>query len=133
MTKKSLTLEIVTPERMLLSEEIDTVVVPATFGYLGVLPNHAPLMAGLTSGVVRYRIGDASHRLAISGGFVEVIKNKVVILADTAERAEDIDMLRARQAYDQACRLLRRPGEDTDEIRAEAAMKRALARIKAKS
>jgi len=131
MTKKSLTLEVVTPERMLLSEEVITVVVPATFGYLGVLPNHAPLMAGLTPGVVRYRIGDASYRLAISGGFVEIANNKVVILADTAERAEDIDVLRARRAYDNACRLLSRPGEDMDEIRAEVALKRALARLNA--
>ena len=131
MTEKSLILEIVTPERMLLREEVATVVVPAALGYLGVLPGHAPLVAGLNPGIVRYRTGDRAYRLAIAGGFVEIAGNKVVILADTAERAEDIDVARAQRAHERACQRIGQAGQGVDVIRAEAAMKRALARLKA--
>ncbi|MEW6661876.1 MAG: F0F1 ATP synthase subunit epsilon [Bacillota bacterium] len=131
MTEKTLILEIVTPERVLMREEVATVVVPAAFGYLGVLPGHAPLVTGLTPGVVRFRSGDGTHRLAIGGGFMEIAGNKVVLLADTAERAEDIDVARAQRAYERACQRLKRRGQDVDELRAEAALKRAVARLKA--
>jgi F-type H+-transporting ATPase subunit epsilon len=131
MSEKVLVLEIVTPERVLLREEVATVVVPAALGYMGILPGHAPLLAGLIPGVVRYRTGKTSQRLAISGGFMEITANKVIILADTAELACDINVIRAQRAYERACQRLQRPGEDIDEFRAEAALKRAMARLQA--
>ncbi|MBS3977431.1 MAG: F0F1 ATP synthase subunit epsilon [Syntrophomonadaceae bacterium] len=131
MSEKTLTLEIVTPERMLLREEVATVVVPAAYGYLGVLPGHAPLVAGLVPGVLRYRLGNNKNRLAISGGFMEIANNKVVILADTAEPAQEINVRRAQQAYERACQRLKQPGEGVDEARAEAALRRAVARLQA--
>ncbi|TDA69743.1 MAG: F0F1 ATP synthase subunit epsilon [Clostridia bacterium] len=128
---KGLELKIVTPERVLMQTEAEAVVVPAELGYLGVLPGHAPLLAALKAGVIRYRREGQMRSLAVSGGFMEVASNRVVVLADTAETAEEIDVTRAERARERAVRRLRDRGKELDVARAELALQRALARLKA--
>lgn len=130
MSEKHLRLEVVTPERKVLSEDIQSLVVPATEGYLGVLPNHAPLIAGLQIGIVRYKKDNEEKRMSISGGFLEVSKNKATIVAKTAELSEEIDVERAKRAKERAEKRLK-SREDIDVLRAELALRRALARLKA--
>ncbi len=91
-------LEIVTPERQLFSGAVDAVTVPSTTGYLGILPGHAPLLAELGIGEISYEIGDQTDYLFCSWGFVEVLPDRVVLLAQTAELASDIDVKRAEEA-----------------------------------
>src|ERR671935_1285976 len=93
-----LTLEIVTPDRALIREEVDEVVVPGAEGELGVLPGHTPLLSSLKVGELWYRQGQEKHYLAIAFGFVEVLPDRVTVLAQIAERAEDIDVTRAEAA-----------------------------------
>lgn len=129
---KSFMLEVVTPERKVFSEEVQGIVVPATEGYLGVLANHAPMITGLNVGVANLTIGSGVISMAISGGFMEVVDNKVIMLVDTAELGDEIDVLRAQQAKERAEKRLRDKAADLDFNRAEAALKRALARLEAK-
>lgn len=131
MPEKTFRLEIVTPERIVLQQDAASVVAPGAEGSLGILANHAPLMAELAVGEVDIRdAGGALHRMAVSGGFMEVAENTVRILADTAEKAEEIDVQRAREAADRAReRLSAVEAEDLDLARAEAALKRAVNRI----
>ena len=124
-----LTLEITTPMRMVVSEEVDEVVAPGIEGYFGVLPGHAPFLTTLGIGVVTYRIGRDEHHLAVAGGFAEVRNDKVIILADTAERPAEIDRARAERAKERAERLLSGRQEDIDFARAQAALARALTRL----
>jgi F-type H+-transporting ATPase subunit epsilon len=131
LAEKAIKLEVVTPERLLFQEEVDSLVVPATEGYLGVLPNHAPLITGLDIGVVTYRKEGKDYKVAISGGFLEVNDNRAVILADTAEIGTEIDRVRAEEAVERARERLTNRPEDLDIMRAELALKRALARLKA--
>src|SRR5436190_10197720 len=91
-----LTLEVVTPERKILSEVVDEVVLPGRDGYLGVLPGHAPLLTSLKIGQVEYRQGSEKSYLSLAWGFAEVLPDKVTILADVAERPEEIDVERAK-------------------------------------
>jgi F-type H+-transporting ATPase subunit epsilon len=129
---KVLNLEIVTPERVLLKEEAESVIVPATEGSLGLLYNHAPIITGIQPGILKYRRDNNLRILAVSGGFMEVSNNKVTILADSAEKPEEIDLERAIAAKDRAEKRLKEhypPG--LDEHRAELALQRALARIHA--
>lgn len=128
---QALVFKIVTPERVLMQTEAEAVVVPAELGYLGVLPGHAPLLAALKAGVVRYRWEGQMRRLAVSGGFIEVTAKQVVVLADTAEMAEEIDVARAQRARERAAARLRERGGDLDVVRAQLALQRALARLKA--
>jgi F-type H+-transporting ATPase subunit epsilon len=124
-------LEIVTPERPLVSEEVDIVVATSTEGEFGVLPHHAPLLTTLTAGELRYRVGAQVEYLAVLGGFAQVAENKVTILADSAEKAREIDLDRAQRARERAeKRLAAARAEEVDFVRAEAALKRALLRIK---
>jgi F-type H+-transporting ATPase subunit epsilon len=95
-------LEIVTPEKRVVADEVDEVVMPGTLGYLGVLPGHAPLLTGLDIGEVTLRNGSEKRYLAVSGGFAEVTRDRVSILADTCEPAEEIDLERAQQAKQRA-------------------------------
>lgn len=128
----ALILEVITPERVLLKAEVNSVIAPGILGYLGVLPKHAPLITPLQAGVVTYRCSDSQEeQLAVSGGFLEAGPEHVVILADTAEKAVEIDVERARQARERAEKRLweRPPGLDV--ARAEAALRRALARLRA--
>lgn len=124
-------LEVVTPERPVVSEAVDLVVATSTEGEFGVLPNHAPLLTTLTAGELRYRAGDKQESLAVLGGFAQVADNKVTILADAAEKAREIDLDRAQRARERAeKRLAAARLEEVDFVRAEAALKRALLRLK---
>src|SRR5437867_5771731 len=97
MLPEKLTLEVVTPERRLLAETVDEVVLPGRLGYLGVLPGHAPLLTSLSVGELEYRKGSEKRYLAVAWGFAEVLPARVIVLAETAERAEEIDLERAER------------------------------------
>lgn len=125
-------LEIVTPEDRLLKDEIQFVVVPEINGELGVLRNHAPLIAALDIGVLRYTDPNgAIKKMAVSGGFMEVMDNEARILAETAEHGSKIDVLRAKAAKDRAEARIAAKAAETDMNRAELALHRAIARIRA--
>lgn len=125
-----LKLEFATPTRLVVSEEVDEVVVPGAEGYFGVLPGHAPLLALVGIGEVMYRTGRVERHLAVSGGFAEVGPARVTILAETAERPDEIDVARARRARERAeGRLVARSGEEVDHPRALAALARARSRL----
>jgi F-type H+-transporting ATPase subunit epsilon len=129
-----LTLEIATPTRLVVTETVDEVVAPGSEGYFGVLPGHAPFLTTLGTGELTYRIGRDERHLAVSGGFAEVRNDKVIVLADTAERPEDIDRGRAEAARERAERRLSgRGGEDIDFVRAQRALARALVRLQVAS
>ena len=125
-----LTLEITTPTRLVVTEQVDEVVAPGIEGYFGVLPGHAPFLTTLGVGIVTYRIGRDEHQLAVSGGFAEVRNDKVIILADSAERPEEIDRARAERAKERAeRRLTGRSQEEVDYARCQTALARALTRL----
>src|SRR5689334_20363090 len=125
-----LTLEIATPSRSVVSEQVDEVVVPGIEGYFGVLPGHAAFLTTLGIGELMYRIGRDEHYLAVAKGFAEVRNDKVIVLVDTAERPEEIDRARAERARERAERRLSgRVEEEVDYERALAALARALVRI----
>jgi len=102
MNYTRLKFEIITPERSVLKDEIDQVTVPTKEGEITVLPNHIPLVAALAPGEIRAKKNGEEILMAVSGGFIEVLKDKVVILADTAERAQEIDEQRAEEARKRA-------------------------------
>jgi F-type H+-transporting ATPase subunit epsilon len=130
-----LTLEIVTPDRSLIREEVDEVVVPGTEGELGILPGHTPLLTTLKIGELWYRRGQEKHYLAIVFGFVEVLPDRVTVLADVGERAQEIDVQRAERAKQRAeQRLAQAPPPhltqvDLDIERARVALMKALIRL----
>lgn len=126
-----LTVEIMSPERLVLQAEADSVVVPAADGELGILRGHAPLLAELQPGQIRLRSGDRLELFAVSGGFVEVEHDRVKVFAETAEMAQEIDIERARQAAEKARVALRAPQSEVDLALAEAALRRALVRLRA--
>ncbi len=121
-------LEIVTPERRIVAEEVDSVTMPGTLGYLGVLPGHAPLLTGLEVGEVSYRVGKQVQYLAVSGGFAEVLRDRVNILADTCEPADEIDVERAQRAKQGAESAMGHPGSADFPIQ-EVRLRRAVTRI----
>jgi len=125
----TLLLEIVTPDHSLVTDNVEEVVVPAAEGYLGVLPGHTPLLATLAVGELWYRKGRQKFFLAISGGFVEVLPDKVTILAQIAERAADIDVPRAQRAKQRAEERLAKSAGDVDIERAQASLLRATVRL----
>lgn len=128
---KTLTLELVTPEKVALTEEADMVVLPAFEGEMGVLPGHEPFMVELNAGEVRVDNGSAKKWLAISGGFAQVLNNKVSVFAETAEMSEDIDSERAKQSLEKAKINSRKKDLDPMTLaQAEAAVKRAQVRIR---
>ena len=125
-----LTLEIATPTRLAVAETVDEIVIPGSQGYFGVLPGHAAFLTTLGVGELMYRIGRDEHYLAVAGGFAEVRNDKVIVLADTAERPEEIDRARAERAKERAeRRLAGRVEEEVDYNRALAALARAQARL----
>lgn len=125
-----LALEVATPTRLAVVETVDEVVLPGSQGYFGVLPGHAPFLTTLGVGELTYRIGREERHLAVAGGFAEVRNDKVIVLADTAERPDEIDRDRAERARERAeRRLAGRSGEEVDYVRAAAALARALARL----
>jgi F-type H+-transporting ATPase subunit epsilon len=97
-----LQLDVITPERRLLSEQVDAATVPGLNGELGILPGHTPLISQLKTGVLSYTQGATTRRLLVSGGFVEVNEDRVSVLADCAEFPEEVDVARARQERDEA-------------------------------
>ncbi|MGI6066213.1 MAG: F0F1 ATP synthase subunit epsilon [Bacillota bacterium] len=131
MAENAINFEVVTPEKVIFSGNIDSLIVPAALGYLGVLANHAPLVTALEIGVVTYRQDGKPKKMAISGGFLEVVNNKAVVLAHTAEEGEKIDVSRAQSAKERAEKRLSERSADLDVLRAELALKRAISRIKA--
>ncbi len=125
-----LTLEVATPTRLAVAETADEIVVPGSQGYFGVLPGHAAFLTTLGVGELMYRVGRDEHYLAVAGGFAEVRNDKVIVLADSAERPEEIDRARAEGARDRAeRRLAGRSESDVDYTRAMAALARALTRL----
>lgn len=124
-------LEIVTAEGTVFADDVNEVVAWGIEGQLGILPHHAPLMTMLQPGDLLIRKDNEEHYLAISGGFLEVRPDKVIILADACERAEEIDMERAEAARRRAEEILKTRPPDVDTVAAEAALRRSLARIKA--
>ena len=122
-------LEIVTPERQLFSGLVDAVTVPSSTGYLGILPGHAPLLAQLGIGSVSYNVGDRKEFVFCSWGFVEVLPERVVVLAQIAEPASEIDENRAQQAKSRAEQRLGSKNPETDFARATLALLRALSRL----
>ena len=124
-----LTLEVVTPERKILSETVDEVVLPGRDGYLGVLPGHAPLLTSLKIGQVEYRQGSEKSYLSLAWGFAEILPEKVTILADVAERPEEIDVERAKAKKEEIERQIRQPGPDFDFTKAQDQLQKAIVRI----
>jgi len=125
-------LELVTPERLLLSEEVDEVILPGYEGEFGVLPEHTQYLAILNIGVLRYRKGSETRRIALGGGYAEVTPERVVVMADTAERAEEIDVERARRARERAEAALKELSlDDETYAKANAALQRAMVRMAA--
>ena len=131
MAEKQLLLEVVTPDRLVLSTEADVVVCPGVEGQFGVLPGHIPFLSALEIGEMYYRKGGQIEYLAVSGGFAEVTGEKVTIVAESAEKGREIDLERAKRAQERAeKRLAAAKTEEIDWTRAEAAMRRSLVRMK---
>ena len=129
MADNTITLTIVTPERSVVKDEVDELQIPGAEGYFGVLPGHAPLFSELKVGEVSYRKGDRWTFLSVAWGFVEVLPNQVRILAETAERAQEIDLDRAMRAKQRAEERISRGGDELDYSRALVALERAVIRI----
>jgi F-type H+-transporting ATPase subunit epsilon len=131
MAEKQLLLEVVTPDRLVLSTTADVVVCPGVEGQFGVLAGHIPFLSALEIGEMYYRDGGKTEYLCVSGGFAEVTGSKVTIVAESAERSCDIDMERARRAKERAeKRIAAGKTADVDWTRAEAALRRSLIRAK---
>ena len=125
---ETMQLEIVTPERLVVNEAVEYIEIPGKTGYLGVLPGHAPLIGELAAGELSYRIGNQTKRVAVAWGFAEVLQTKVTILAETEEKAEEIDMARAEAAKKKAEAELQKAGVEGN-AEAQAALQRAQARL----
>jgi F-type H+-transporting ATPase subunit epsilon len=126
-------LQVVTPERLIISEQVDEIQVPGAEGYFGVLPGHTPFLAALAVGEMWYRKGQEKFFLAIAGGFAEVLPDRVTLLATLAERAEDIDVSRAEAAKQRAEQRLKEPIADVDYERARIALQKSLSRLQVAS
>ena len=126
----TLILEIVTAERVIYSDDVDMVIAPGIMGELGILPRHAPLLTALQPGELRVRKGSEEITMAVSGGFLEVFQNKLTVLADAAERAEEIDVERAQQAIKRAEESVRTSASDVELATALAALRRSRIRVK---
>lgn len=122
--------EIVTAERDVYTDDVDVVIAPGIEGQLGILPNHAPLLTMLQPGELVVRKGSEETAIFVTGGFLEVMQNRVTVLADVAERAEEIDIEKAEEAKRRAEERLRLRPTEMDLTAAEAALRRALIRIK---
>lgn len=123
-------LDIVTAEGTVFSGDVDTVIAPGIQGQLGVLPHHSPLMTILDVGELRIKQGAEEISLAVTGGFLEVRPDRVIVLADAAERAEEIDLARAEEAKQRAQEKISHRVPEVDLARAEASLRRAMTRLK---
>ncbi|HEV2124974.1 MAG TPA: F0F1 ATP synthase subunit epsilon [Chloroflexota bacterium] len=124
-------IEIVSAERRLLEDDVDEVIAPTDRGQIGILPRHAAMLTLLIPGELRLKKGGEEQIIAIGGGFLEVGDNRVTILADSAERAEEVDIARAEEARRRAMARLTSRSREVDVERAQLALSRSLARIKA--
>src|ERR1700740_1702607 len=122
-------LEIVTPENLVVKDVAEEMQIPGKNGYLGILPGHAPLISELSVGQISYRNGSETHYLCVAWGFAEVLPDKVTILAETAERGEDVDCERAQRAKERAEKRLARNAPQVDVPRAQNALARANTRL----
>lgn len=122
-------LEIVTPERKVLEQDVDIVIAKGSDGELGILPQHIAMVTPLRIAPLRFKQGNKEQTVAVQGGFLEIRGEKVVVLAESAELPENIDVDRAEKARQRAEALLAQKAADTDIVRAEQALKRALNRI----
>lgn len=123
-------LNVVTPDHLVAHDAVTEVTIPGKDGYLGILPGHAPLLTELGPGQMEYTSGGTKHILAVTGGFAEVLGDRVILLVDAAERAEEIDVPRAERAKERAEELLERADEpDVDAEAARLALSRAIARL----
>jgi len=122
-------LEIVTPDRKVVSGEAEEMQLPGKNGYLGILPGHAPLITELSVGEISYRNAGRTEHLAVAWGFAEVLPDKVTVLAEVAERAAEINVDRAQKAKDRAQERLKKMESETDYQRAELALEKAITRL----
>jgi F-type H+-transporting ATPase subunit epsilon len=129
----SIELQIVTPDRLVVREQVDEVQIPGSEGYFGVLPGHTPLLASLTVGELWYRKGQEKTYLSIAGGFAEVLPDRVTLLATLAERAEEIDVARAEAAKQRAEQRLSQPKTDIDYERARLSLQKSIIRLQVSS
>ena len=130
MADSTFKLSVVSPERLVLSEEVEEAQVPGKNGCLGILPGHAPLMTELDIGELSYRQGDRTGYLAVTWGYCEVLSNQVIVLAECADRAEEVDRERAQASMDRANkRLANLQDPDIDFLRARTSLQRALIRV----
>jgi F-type H+-transporting ATPase subunit epsilon len=125
----SFQLEIVTPEKMVVRDNANEVQIPGRNGYLGVLPGHAPLITELGAGEISYRTGGELHRFSMAWGFAEVLPDRVTILAETVERADEIDIARAEQSLSKAEESLKSAQTEEEFTNATSKIRRAQARI----
>ena len=131
MAEKQLLLEVVTPDRLVLSTEAEVVVLPGVEGQFGVLPGHIPFLSALEIGEMYFKTGGKTEYLAVSGGFAEVTGEKVTIVAESAEMGREIDVERAKRAQERAeKRIAAGKTAEIDWARAEAAMRRSIMRMK---
>src|ERR1039457_6944978 len=122
-------LEITTPERLVVSVDVESAQIPGKAGYMGILPHHAALISELTAAPMEYVAGGRTEKLAISEGYVEVLPNRVSILVERAEKAEEIDAPRAEAAKKRAEERISKSGKDIDIERASISLARAMARL----
>jgi F-type H+-transporting ATPase subunit epsilon len=125
--------EIVTPEKLVVRDVAEEMQIPAKNGYIGVLPGHAPLITELAVGEITYRNDGYTHHIALAWGFAEVLPDKVTILAENAERADEIDVKRAQEAKERAEQRLKSGNTETDYERAQNALQRAETRLQVAS
>ena len=124
-------LEVITPERKVYEDDVDMVIAPGSEGYLGILPHHAPLLTGLGPGEFRVKKGGVEEVMAVFGGFMDVRGDRVIVLTEAAEPAEEIDAERAEEARKRAHEALQAgPMSAAEEARARASLQRALVRIR---
>lgn len=124
-------LEVITPERKVYEDDVDMVIAPGSEGYLGILPHHVPLLTSLGPGEFRVKKGGTEEILAVFGGFMDVRPDRVVVLTEAAEPADEIDAQRAQEARDRAQQVLASTAMDpAEEARARASLQRALVRIR---
>jgi len=128
--RQTFQLEVVTPQRLIVSEEVEELVAPGVEGYFGVWPGHTPFMTTLKFGELSYKRRGEERYLAVGWGYAEIVPEKAIILVETTERSEEVDVPRAEQARAKAEECLRRWGDETiDFAQAQAALERALTRI----
>ena len=125
----TLQLEVVTPDKTVVKETVEMAICPGVAGEFGILPNHVSILSALKIGDLRYRVNGKDEHVFISGGFADMNNNVLSVLAESAEKAEDIDEARARAAKERAEKRLAEKNDNIDDVRANAALSRALMRL----